>query len=494
VLQPGRQQDTSTSAAEQMGREEQLLGLLASESLKLGPMQPRTRSVFRETQMDTHKTASAEDFGAAYSNTGFVNYTYGSATMASNTVTSQRKAMQATQAANASQRMSSTGPVEYKSVFKPRPEQEHVSSMARERRGRIEGSEWALIDTLEVQLCLDERDARARHTIAQQAGQRRALDAQVADAAGRRAQEQAEKDLDKRVAAEELQRHRQDEVARAAAALQRNTTLRNQRLQMLNDSRAVKDAAKAATRAEESAELKRIDLELGYERQQATLKAAKAKAAAEQGRLDYEVAKQAKLQAVVRQKAEDEALMQQTLATLEKQAVDRETKMKTFMDNVAARADNVGKQAVQENKDRQEREARLIVQFDAKKKVDDAAKDAAAAAKQKAQKQDLIYERQMHVANRAAKAAADRAEVLEARREAEELAQAEADAAQRKVAGIKSRAAAHQDFLRGQMTTKERGQVTDDTGMSEAELRLNARLLNQAVHIVGKPTQYSIKF
>lgn len=29
--------------------------------------------------------------------------------------------------------------------------------------------------------------------------------------------------------------------------------------------------------------------------------------------------------------------------------------------------------------------------------------------------------------------------------------------------------------------------------MSEAERRLNARLLNQAVHIVGKPTQYSIR-
>ncbi len=43
-----------------------------------------------------------------------------------------------------------------------------MCALATERRKRIEGSEWALIDTLEVQLYLDEREAYARAQAAQQ--------------------------------------------------------------------------------------------------------------------------------------------------------------------------------------------------------------------------------------------------------------------------------------------------------------------------------------
>lgn len=35
--------------------------------------------------------------------------------------------------------------------------------------------------------------------------------------------------------------------------------------------------------------------------------------------------------------------------------------------------------------------------------------------------------------------------------------------------------------------------MVDDTGMSEAERALNARLLEQATRIVGEPKQYTVK-
>ena len=41
---------------------------------------------------------------------------------------------------------------EYRSVFRPTPEQELVCGAAKERRGNIATSEWALLDTLGVQV------------------------------------------------------------------------------------------------------------------------------------------------------------------------------------------------------------------------------------------------------------------------------------------------------------------------------------------------------
>lgn len=53
--------------------------------------------------------------------------------------------------------------------------------MATTRRKGIEGSEWALLDTLEVDMYLREKEARAAALAAQQAQQRAALDAQVSE-------------------------------------------------------------------------------------------------------------------------------------------------------------------------------------------------------------------------------------------------------------------------------------------------------------------------
>jgi hypothetical protein len=39
----------------------------------------------------------------------------------------------------------------------------------------------------------------------------------------------------------------------------------------------------------------------------------------------------------------------------------------------------------------------------------------------------------------------------------------------------------------------ERSNVLEDTSMSEAERRLNMRLLEHAQRIVGQPTQFSVK-
>ena len=71
------------------------------------------------------------------------------------------------------------GPAEYRSVFRPRPGQEHVCGLTTAHRSKVAASEWALLDTLDVQMTNDDKERRERlvHTRAEE--QRAHLDRQV---------------------------------------------------------------------------------------------------------------------------------------------------------------------------------------------------------------------------------------------------------------------------------------------------------------------------
>lgn len=62
------------------------------------------------------------------------------------------------------------------------------------------------------------------------------------------------------------------------------------------------------------------------------------------------------------------------------------------------------------------------------------------------------------------------------------------------MAGIRERALRNRGFVQTQMAERERRNVLDDVGMTEQERRLNARLLDQAVRVVGGPKQLTVKF
>lgn len=132
----------------------------------------RRPAQFRETLRDTHKTMPAEDFGPSTRGLGLGTGTAGSRSQGGSHSArgpgagagrSQSLGRAGTRTRNAHSALP-FGPeaTEFRSVFKPRPDQEHVCSMAREHRDRIAKSEWALLDTLEVQMYLDEKAARAR--------------------------------------------------------------------------------------------------------------------------------------------------------------------------------------------------------------------------------------------------------------------------------------------------------------------------------------------
>lgn len=131
-------------------------------------------------------------------------------------------------------------PVEFRSVFKPRPEQEPVCQLATQRRKLIQNSEWALIDTLEVDMYMREKEARAAALVALQTSQRQALDQQMGEVEAARRREERELQQEREVALAETARYKADQARRAAEERARNIALRNERQNMLQDSRAAK--------------------------------------------------------------------------------------------------------------------------------------------------------------------------------------------------------------------------------------------------------------
>ncbi|KAL6752540.1 hypothetical protein V8C86DRAFT_2752513 [Haematococcus lacustris] len=212
-------------------KEQKLQELLASEAAKAGPArQTRSPAVFRETALDTHKTMPAEDFKAAYQNDPNTRATYGPGTMSTRRLHSPRFASttrhkpDATAALHSGhttlgfgrQRASSFGPptvgplplegapVLHASVFKPKPGQEHVCSLAGEHRAHVANSEWALIDTLEVALYQDELEGRQRQLKAAAAELNSTRKQQVKDQARRAAAVKATSLVDREVAEQEV--------------------------------------------------------------------------------------------------------------------------------------------------------------------------------------------------------------------------------------------------------------------------------------------------
>ena len=100
----------------------------------------------------------------------------------------QKSSRSTAKAAAATRRVSSgqapsQGPIEYKSVFQPRPGQEHVCGLSTGHRTKVADSEWALLDTLDVQMCNDDRERREALAHTRAAEQRGHLDRQVGRAA-----------------------------------------------------------------------------------------------------------------------------------------------------------------------------------------------------------------------------------------------------------------------------------------------------------------------
>lgn len=502
-------------------KEQKLQELLASEAAKAGPArQTRSPAVFRETALDTHKTMPAEDFKAAYQNDPNTRATYGPGTMSTRRIHSPRFASTTRHKPDATatlhsghttlgfgrQRASSFGPptvgplplegapVLHASVFKPKPGQEHVCSLAGEHRAHVANSEWALIDTLEVALYQDELEGRQRQLKAAAAELNSTRKQQVKDQARRAAAVKATSLVDREVAEQERERFLKEEAAKTVAQRQQHATLKAQLLTQAASEQAAAAAAKADRIRLEQAELEEVQRQIMADKAKAAAKVDQERQHWVQAMREDEATKAARRAELARQKREDAELVQAGLAATVKREEEAAEQRRAAMEKFEARANKASLQAVGDTQARLEREAALTALYAAQSEEKFQAATAAAAAKKAAARREQMRVNVAQLEEHAAKAAAAKAAVAAERVVTDVKVDVEALVDARKQADTRGRALATKDFLRTQMEASERGTVHRGVGMSDAERQLNARILEEATRIVGRPTQYSIKF
>lgn len=468
-----------------------LLGILAKENSKTGAYQ-RTPALFRETWGDTHKTMSAEYWGPSPDLVPTMRNRH-SAGPGGGTL--GRRSNSVDPSLRRSQSAGRGGGVEYRSVFRPRPEQEHVCSLARTHRDNVKGSEWALLETLEVQMYMDERQRKERQVVAVQTATRRNFDSQVRKKERERQEELRDKERERQLVLEQTAEYRESERRAAEEARARATQVKNEQIRQLQLKQTAKSKALAKKKEDELKELQQVKAQLDEEKRVAGIKVEQTRLQMQRNTRENDARMRTQAEVLAAQKLRDEELMQEGIRSLNKKEAERGEAMRALFQSAAARANRAGQTAFEERRDRLEREERLMAEAKEQKEREWQLKEARQAAKRENQKKELLDARKEHLALRDHRAAVEKAEVARLRREAEDKDAAEREADERKVRAIRERATNNRTFLTTQMGDKESKMLVDDVGMSERERELNLRLLEQAVRMVGpEPHQLSIKF
>lgn len=472
-------------------RLQRLLVVRDKEESKGRGVYTRAPAQFRDTVMDTHKSSGVEDFGPRVLPEKKLGYTTRITSATSGFAGLTKNQLAATAAMTRTTRVLPDG--EYRSVFRPTPEQEVVCGAAKERRGNVATSEWALLDTLGVQMFLDERDQKQRALRSAQDGQRAYLDKQMAEVEAAKAAELAAKAKERETVLATLVKHKEEEKAAKEAARQANLKIKADREAMLVESRAQRAAALDAKRTEEAKLLATAHAKLDAERAAAAARAAAEKAAMEKTMTDNAARLAARKEAEALERQQDEELMRQTLLTLERQEREREAATKSFHAMIEARASRAGQKAVEENRARQEREERLMKEAEIVAAKRDADKVAAQEAKKAKQRAELAAAREDYLKLKATRIQEAKDEAARLKLDAEAKAAAEKEAEERKMAAIRERTMATKRFVAGQMTETVSRSKVDDVFMTEAERKLNKRLIEQAKAVVQEPKQYSVR-
>lgn len=127
---------------------------------------------------------------------------------------------------------------------------------------------------------------------------------------------------------------------------------------------------------------------------------------------------------------------------------------------IDSRARGAGQQKVDDDRERAEREARLMKQFEEHREREVKEREEREAAKKERQKQELLQARKEFLTLKEQRAAALRDEMHALREEAEARAQAEKEAEERKLAETKARAKSHSEFLGTQMMVSSCAQLS----------------------------------
>ncbi|GIL81280.1 hypothetical protein Vretimale_1091 [Volvox reticuliferus] len=462
-----------------------LLAIKAKEEAKGRSPHQRTPAIFRETSLDTHKTMQPEYFGPSIVPERKVVPTR------LNSASQRATARQNRAALDALNRTSQlTAPGEVRSVFVPTAEQMPVCAAAMERRANVAGSEWALIDTLDVALFLSEKEAQARAVREAQARQKAVLDRQMSQLAQVKAAQEVLKVVERDEVNTALLLHqaqtRQRLDSQRVAALQ----MKAEREKMLADARAAKEAAAVAKRREEQQQSAAVTAALEAERQAAYLAALDVREAAARTMLENEVMLVKRKMAELEQKRQDAETSKRMAEMMLAQERARDGQAEAIQAAVMARAGRAGTKPMDDKRALLEREERLIA--DAAKEAErrEAEREKAEVEKRARQKAEMIEVNEELKRVKALKEAEARDAERRARAAAEAQSAAEKADAQRAAQLSRQRIALTKKIVSSQRDEARIKSKYEDVFMTEQERKINKVLLDQARATVGDPKQF----
>ncbi|GFR48427.1 hypothetical protein Agub_g10323 [Astrephomene gubernaculifera] len=466
---------------------QKLLTLKALEDAKGRSRHPRSPAVFRETALDTHKTLASDFDGPDYI---MPRRDYPTRIGSATVLEANRQKKAALEALLRTSQFSAPG--EVRSVFVPTAQQLPVCLAAGERRANVAASEWALLDTLGVTMFDREREREERAVRVLQRQQRVALDGQMAALQQTRREAEAAKAAERQAVLSGVFEHHARTRQRLDSQRVANMQLRKEREGMLAEARAVREASVAARREEEARLVAQERAKLDADRAAAAERAAALRERVARDMMENEVQLVKRRQAEAAQKAADAETSKRMAEMMLSQERAREGVAEAIQAKVMARAGRAGTKALDDKRERIEREDRLIAEATREAERREAEREAADAAKRARQKAEMFAVNEELKRAKAEREAAAREAEQRARAAAEIRSAAERAEAERRQLESRERAALTKRIVASQAEEARIQAKYADIFMTEQERKLNRELLDEAFITVGEPRQLSV--
>ncbi|KAG2495880.1 hypothetical protein HYH03_006118 [Edaphochlamys debaryana] len=382
---------------------------------------------------------------------------------------------------------------EVRTVFIPTREQMPVCAEAGERRGNVYNSEWALLDTLEVNLFMSEKDKRTKAAREAAAAQRAALDEQAVTVQQAKHAALAAKAAELAEANALAELAKADEKRKMAEQREANMRIKQEREAMLADARSRREADLAFRREEAAKLVAAAQAGLEADRRAAEAKMAALRDEAARTLADNAERLAARKAAEAQQKLDDFETSKRMIEAREAAERARDGQAAAFAAMVAARARGAGQKAYDDKLARLEREDRLVQEALRETERKEAARAAWEAQRKVQLRTDLVAGNEEIKRQKAARLAAEAEQAARERALAEARSAAEKAEAERALAAAKDKVAAIKRVQAAQADEARIRVRTDDVFMTDTERRLNKALLEQAVATVVAPKQYSVR-
>eukprot|EP01023_Acetabularia_acetabulum_P002831 TRINITY_DN11212_c0_g1_i3.p2 TRINITY_DN11212_c0_g1~~TRINITY_DN11212_c0_g1_i3.p2 ORF type:complete len:493 (-),score=106.33 TRINITY_DN11212_c0_g1_i3:109-1587(-) len=365
--------------------------------------------------------------------------------------------------------------------------QSRVFELQSKNRQNRSSSEWALLDTLEVQMYNNERDQFKQSIEDNQHNTKEYLSSQMEVINRKKRAEEEQKVRDKQRIELAMEKYELENKEVEKKQREKNIKMKKERTEQIQEFREKKEAQNRRRILEDKEQLKAIQKALENEKQEKAQKQIEFQNQVIETQRDNQQRLDAKKLAQEIEKKEDQKLMEEYLKTLEKQEKERQDKLEAFQKTIAERSEKAGRMAVAEAAEKAEVEEQLLKKFeiDQENKIKQQLQAKKQAHDKLMQECDEQRKNQLEI-KRKLKEDRNREDALtgaayKALSEREILEDKEA------IENERLKNMEHQKQVVRQIQEREERDVLDDIYMTRNERKLNAKLLHQAKAMVRAP-------